>query len=458
MSKLSLCILDDRIPIQDLTDINVDFEECIDINILKHCLARIETWSDPDLQSFITAIKDEDNYQIFGFIHHSFFFAYKERKNILFSPDIIIFDWDMQHPEGTDSSKNLLKLLKTTYCLIAIFTGADNDHEIDNELGKNEFKEFKSRIFKIRKDKPDSTELLKSEIATRKNHFSFTYGNQLKILTEKALSEILSNIGRLSYDEFVCLFGEKETENQVIKSKLSELDFIEIICDKLKSALINSSSSEVIKVTHRNINDEQHIKKIWRYRLYQKPKDSFVRKGDIIKKEGSSLLYLVLSSDCHLNKFWQKNLGYLTLIPIYPINDDSIKNKLNNYNNENISKFKITSLTNPLFLQSFTVLPGIFSYTDVNHEITYDDGLLIPKEIMNLYIEKNDTTNSNGSLIYDNGKIIGTDRLRLSEPFLSPIIQFTLKTVTDAGVPDFGIELQEIIKTKIRSLKNETNA
>ena len=452
MSKLSLCILDDKIPVHRLgnTEEEVNDRSFIDENILSLCLTRLDenVWDDSDLRDFVSKIKSDSTFIVSGFKSHTFFFNYREET--LFSPDIIVFDWDIG--DGTDSSHNLLKLLESTYCLIAIFTGADTEEAVTSELTKEKFKEFQHRFFSVKKSEQNSVQRLKELIDSKKEHFSFKYGKEFKLQTERALSEVLSNIGKLSYEEFISLFGIYiKSEN---KSKLYEQDFIEIIIDRIKAALISNRDDKNIEVTHTDINDEQLIRKIWFFRLYQKPKDIFVRKGDIIQLKDSELKFFVLSSDCHLDKFWQKNLGYLALIPIYPMNHEDIRKKIKDctHNDNTIKSFTITSLTNPKMLENITILPGVFYNEEENK---YLDGILCPKEVMSVEIELQGDGNPIHHLKYDNSKIIGNGRIRIIDPFLSPLIEFILKNITDVGVPDFGEELQKSINKQIREIAHE---
>jgi hypothetical protein len=447
MSKLSLCILDDKIPVEKLKDLGETINDTsyIDENLLSLCLSLFndDEWDDVDLRNFVSEIKTDDTFTISGFKSHTFFFNHKEE--ILFSPDIIVFDWDTG--DGTDSSDNLLKLLNSTYCLVAVFTGADTEDEVTSELAKEIFKEFQHRLFLVKKNENNSVQQLKDSIESKKKHFSFQYGNELKLKTERALSEVLSSIGKLSYEELISLFGIHIKQDD--KSRLYELDFIEIILDRMKAVLISSGYDNIIDVPHTNINDEQTVRKIWYFRLYQKPNDFFVRKGDIIELQDSDLKYLVLSSDCHLDKFWQKNLGHITLIPIYRLNNSVIINKIKNYNKENVKQFSISSLINPRGLENITILPGVFFN---NEENSYIDGILCPKEILSIEIPIPAGSEPKQHLKYDNSRIIGNERIQLVEPFLSPLIHFILKTITDVGVPDFGHELQDDLKKKIRAL------
>lgn len=247
MGKFSLCVLDDKIPVERLGDINDT--GYIDSNLISICLSKLdaEEWGDADLREFLYEIQGRGEFTVSGFKSYIFFNNY--RKENLFSPDIIVFDWDTG--DGFPPEENLLKLLKSTYCLVAVFTSADTEGEVTSELEKENFKEFKYRLSLIKKNEGNSVQQLKDTIEEKQKHFSFQYGNKLKLETERALSDVLSNIGRLSYEELISLFGVHIKSES--KSKLYELDFIEIILDRIKAVLISSGYDKVIEVEHKNI-------------------------------------------------------------------------------------------------------------------------------------------------------------------------------------------------------------
>lgn len=441
----SLCILDDKIPTHQLTDIEIDDTGYIDSNILRHCL-KLEEWEDPDLKQFVEEAEKDKTFLLSGFKSHSFFFNYK--KNCLFSPDMIVFDWDVGEP---DSTANLLKLLQITHSFVVIFSGADNQEIIENELAKVKFKEYKNRVSVVSKSSPHSVNDLKTEIKNRSDSFYFEFSRDFKIQTERALSVSLSDFDKLSYEQFISFFGERTGE----KAYLSKLDFVEIISERLKNTLISSGFEQKLEARYQAIKDANQVKRMWHFRLYQQPQDDIVRKGDIIKKEKSDSLYFVLSSNCHLQRFWKKNLGYLTLVPIYRL--DSIKERLKKYlDRDSIKNFTITSIVNPRYIGSITILPGVFLQEKENGTISYEDGILFPKEILCEEIPYVEDDNDRSShLSYGKASsLIGENRIHLAEPFLSPLVQFILKNITDVGVPDFGCELQKILKQEIQGIKD----
>jgi hypothetical protein len=452
MAKQSICILDDQIPVSKFMDIVADDTSLIDKNLFNHYLKSEKEWDDVDLLRFTQSIcNKKDEYIISGFTHHEMFFNYIEEN--IYSPDIIVFDWDMGD-SGTNSETNLLQLLRQTFALIAIFTSADQKGEVTTIIQKNEFQEYKHNLFLIQKDEDNAFQTLVSTIAEKIKHFSFQKGKDIKQKTLNAVDSVLGKISTLSYEQFVSLFGKKILVDGTEKAIISSLEYIEIISEKATSQLIGSGSFfGNIEVNYAKTNDENSIRKAWRLRLFQEPKDDIVRKGDIIRlKDDEESKYLVISSDCHLSEFWKKNHGYLSLIPIFKISSLKVCHKLKTFDSENSRSFSITSVTNPRFLSNITVIPSIFSSKNEDGIEIFEDGILYPKNVLSKEIGLEEGKNPKEPLIYDNINIIGNDRIRIVEPFLNPIIQFSLKNITDIGVPDFPVELNDMIKEEIRNI------
>ena len=122
MSKYSICILDDKLPVNQL---NGWFE---DNNLLSHNnfkllmeLVNEKDWEEKQLFQLISSLYSKsDTFELFGFVSHSFFLNYIDDN--IFSLDIVIFDWDVGE---IDPKQNLLNILQKKYCLIAVYTGAD---------------------------------------------------------------------------------------------------------------------------------------------------------------------------------------------------------------------------------------------------------------------------------------------------------------------------------------------
>ncbi|MCK4618853.1 MAG: hypothetical protein KAT52_02810 [Desulfobacterales bacterium] len=300
--KYDICILDDKLPIKNIA--GTDDTKIIGTNLLWHLLTDEKQWEDADLLNFIKLLNENGNYNPCGFTNHDLFLNHIHET--IYSPDIIIFDWDVG--TSSDQSDSLLEILESTYSLVAIFTTQDKDNDVTDEIAKSKYSSYKdSRLFIIKKERQDSVKNLEDKITEKGSLFSFKYSKELKQKTLRALDKTLSNIGSLSFDQFVSIFGNIEGS----KRKLSAIDFTDIITDKLKSELINIGFDEKgLEADYKKIEDGDILRKIWRFRLYQKPQDDIVRKGDIIKKDGDNndILYFVLSSDCHLHEFWKKIL------------------------------------------------------------------------------------------------------------------------------------------------------
>ncbi len=438
MKKYSMCILDDKIPATDYSEF-IDETKIINENNFKYLLSDEEKWTDKDLLHFLKSVVNEKNeYSISGFINHSFFLNYIEDN--IFSPDIIVFDWDVGE---VDTEQNLLTILKKKYCLIAIFSDQTTKLDIKNVISSDNFIDFKNRLFLIDKEEKKSNEKLLEELSSReKVNFSFKLGQNLKQNILQSTDNILINIGRLSFDQFISAFGDS-FESSGKKRKLSNIDFIEIFTDKLKSYLISENFiDDPLISAQEKIDNDYILKRIWHFRLYHKPKDNIVRKGDIIKKNNSDHRFLVVTSDCHLNQFWSKNLGQLNLVPLY--NPEDVKSRIKEFNN---NYFKIKSMVNVSGIESITMLPALILDEDNSSSVDY---ALFPKEVYSIEIKMPKDVKSNQPLLYDYfDEYDGSDRIRLSEPFLSPLTQFILSKIADYGVPDYSKELQDILKTHI---------
>ena len=303
MSKYSICILDDKLPVNQL---NGWFEDnnLLSRNNFKILMELVDKkdWEETQLYQLIYSLySKEDTYELFGFISHSFFFNYIEDN--IFSPDIIIFDWDVG--ETTDPKDNLLELLQKKYCLVAVYTGADTQEEIKQTIEGDAFDKFRDRLFLQIKGENDSVKKLEEEINNRKDIFSFKLNKTLKQNTLQGTDNILIKIGKLSFKQFVSLFGEDNNGQK----ELTKIDFIDIVLEKLKYELTSLGMDDIeLKTSNENIKDENKIRELWHYRMYHKTNDGIIRKGDVIKKEEK--LFLVIASDCHLKEFWKKSLGF----------------------------------------------------------------------------------------------------------------------------------------------------
>lgn len=471
MSKYSLCILDDKIPVAQLKDIVVDDSSIIDQNILYHCLTLGDNeWGDTNLRNFVNTIKTDPDFIISGFTNHNFFFNYKQ--NILFNPDIIVFDWDVGN-NGVESSERLHELLSSIYCLVAIFTATDKDHEVTIELSKPQFKEFENRFFIIHKEDADSVEKLKSKVVESKNHFSFEFGSVFRKASMNALDEILVELGITTSNDLAKCLNLEEDEN----------DFRDYISEKY-SGLLNISKVKVPKKNYNSkwMDDVSHIvrkkfqrqlstldlslknknipttvndkilERLWSYRLYHKFHDSDlnVRKGDIIRKEDD--YFFVVNSDCDLNRFWKKNFGLINVIPLLLVENtnEKLKGYLSLTKDGSNRDYKQHSFSETLgeFPQGSFCMP----FVPIDKE--YKTFIFFAKELTNINIKKPEVTQSvlkDKNLTYDN--FIGFIRIcNLSEPFLTPVIFKILESISGNGTPNYSNAAKTLINNKIQSI------
>jgi hypothetical protein len=473
MSKLSLCILDDKIPVEQLTDISINDTSCIDGNVLRHCLTlknsdnSVSDWGDINLRNFVDTIKDDTDYIISGFKNHTFFFNYKE--DVLFSPDIIIFDWDMGD-SGQDSSTNLLELLSSTYCLVAIFTGEDTEKSVSQEIVKLEFEAYKHRCFLIRKQDNDSVNTLKKKIKEREKDFSFEFGNEFRKASLSALNNILVELGKVTSDELNHYFNI-EDENDLrgfISEKYSSLFSISKIrlnnskkwMDSLLHAVRKKFEKKLSSLNIASLNkgkqvviDNNILEKLWSYRLYHKypETDRSVRKGDIIYKGNS--FYLIVNSDCHLPRLWEKNLGFVNVIPLHIVenDNDSLKNILNLTRSGETRDYKQSSFSETM--KSFSEGAFCMPFVPVKNETkTF---LFFAKNLTYIQIAKPNLEQNesikNKRFTYD--IFDGYTRIcTLSEPFLTPIISNILSAIAGHGCPDYSDATKTLLDNNIKKI------
>jgi len=450
--KYSICVLDEKLPARHYLDF-MDPTKLLNRNNFKHLLSNETKWDDErPLLALCKELYGQDH-ELSGFTHHVLFFNYADEN--IFLPDIVVFDWDVGDFGGevTDSAKNLLDLLSNFHCLVAIYSADDNQEAIQKVLEQPDFKEFKERVFLQTKGEKDAAKKLIEEIEKRRtDNFSFKLGRELKTSFARATNQVLAKIGKLSFEQFVTAFGVTDTTGY----KIDKIDFISLFLEKVQSELLEDDFySFPLKSSHAAIEDFKLLRKLWHFRLYHKPTDNLARKGDIIKRKSDGQYFLVLTSDCHLKNFWKKNLGSLTLIGIHENSNSSASKRIKKYYKPN--SYNISSLTNPNGITQFTILPALEKDGD-----DYKDFILIPKELTSILVEMPEKDidgndfNKNSPFYYDylNNDYHFSDRLRITEPFISPLTEFIIRQVADIGVPDFN-QLSKAITAEIKKIADE---
>jgi hypothetical protein len=451
MSKYNLCIIDDKIPVEQFNDrIKVLDTGIIDENILINYLSfgNRETWGDSNLYNLIKNLKEQRDIELalYAFKTHSFYFNYIDEN--LFSPDIVIFDWDVGTP-GVPSEESLKRILEGTYCLVAIYTEVDTMAEIELIINADDFKKFKYRLFVVDKKENDSAIFVINKLKSHLNDFSFKYGNEFKRTINFAINATFCKIGEMSFSHFIKVFGENISENGCRKYGISSLDFIEIMNDQIKAHLISSNQIEPL-VTDENTDDVQIERQLWHYRMFHKPQDNIVRKGDIVWHETKKKYYFIISSDCHLSDFWKKNLGFIIAIPLYKAIDTELSEKLIKFSKKRALKgFSLSSLVNPQNV-NITIIPAMDNK---------DDYIIVPKELETFNIptpkDYNRESKPYTPLKYEQIDYFdGLNRLRLNEPFLGALIQYILRNISDIGVPDYSEIIQKKLTEHITKLSS----
>lgn len=457
MRKYSLCIIDDKIP---ATAGHLDDTKELNGQDLMQLISDLDAnnWSDPEVKEFISNILREPTFwNISAFTNPNIYMNHIEET--LYIPDIVIYDWE--YPGVSNSEECLLDILKKNFSLINIFTHVDKNDQVTNLINSDDrFKPYQNRIDILHKGNEDSVKELMDRINTAKeSNFSFKFGAELRHKTIDSIEKILIELGKYSPDDVVWILGEEDKTNS--KRKMSVNELVTFMVHKLRNELstckFGTDLPEVSSNPPRDPGDET-IKNLWSFRLYYKPSDDLVRKGDIIRSNTADCtLYLVVSSDCHLCRFWSSNMGFLTLVPLHKVDkkNEILKTKLKLYKAESHYKNKVTvtSLTNTRNLDGPTIIPILR-----NSDGTYVDYLICPKELFSAEIPPPQNSRFNEiknflPLRYDDIRNYdGNNRITISEPFLTPLIQHILSNVTGYGVPDYPSRLQEIINDNIKGM------
>jgi hypothetical protein len=206
------------IPVQQFSDkIEVSDTSIICENILSNYIkfADESVWPDTNLYALIKSLitQTDLDLNISAFLNHSFYLNFIEED--LFSPDIIIFDWDVGK-QDKEPGEYLKTILERTYCLIAIYSGCDKLDEINAILQSEEFNSYRSRVFTIGKAEENSSQIVIDKIKLHLQDFPFDYGKKFRHSVNAAINTTFVKIGNLSFKQFAKLFGELENDKYKI--------------------------------------------------------------------------------------------------------------------------------------------------------------------------------------------------------------------------------------------------
>lgn len=434
--KHSICFIDDKIPISTYGDF---FNETDIINgsILKFLLHQegLE-WEDPVVKSLCEKLLDEpDIWTISAFTSPAFYSNYTE--SAVFSPEIVVYDWDYDFGPGSDSSETyLLKILQESYTMIFVFSGSDSIDEIKQIIQGEKFQTFGDRLGVIDKHDANSVNEIFTQIAQKEQkNFSFSYGFEIVRNSNKAINRVLSDISMLSIEDFVASIGEIKNGNSYVSTNEN---FIDAIVPRFKSILRTINTLTEISVKKTDEVDMYNLRRTWSYRLYDNVITNKVKQGDIIMNSKNEC-FLVVSSDCHLLKFQKTNFAFLTLIPMFLCGTEMAL-KVMKRNKADVSLSSLTSNKQ----SAMTILPCV----PVND--TFVDYVLMPKGIVSIEIE---TGQKSTDLLYEN--LIGFKKVTsLSDPFKTPMIHYIFENITGYGCPNYPEALKSNLNTKVKYMQS----
>lgn len=432
--KHTICFIDDKIPASQYMQY-FEVTDIINESGLKFLLQNADWQDDLVIRNLCeTLIQDRNNWSISAFVNPNFYIKYISET--VYAPDVVIYDWD--YPGLQDDSENVLfKILNETPTLVFIFSQNDNIEQIETLFRtEDKFAPFSGRLVVIDKSAKDSVNSIFSKIQEKDTaNFSFAYGGQIIRKSNQIINKILSDISQLSTEGFIAAIGKEENN----KYMSSTNDFVDVIIPRYRNALysVPGNDGDIITIDKSRDIDIREIKKIWSYKMYEKNDSNIVALGDIIHSEEN--YYLVISSDCHMQRFWEKNGGYMAVIPLEKLTEGE-KNKQVKYLAERNSS--ITSLTS--YSKALSILPAV----PVGEQLI--DFLVLPKRISTIQVEK--VENRPQILTYD--FLNGYEKIAsISDPFKSPLFHFIMNRISDLGCPDFPTTLQNHISELINQAR-----
>ena len=431
--KHTVCFIDDKIPVSQYNEFFSD-TDIVNESVINFLLKNEGTqWDDPIVKVMCDKlISEKDKWSVSAFLNPSFYDNYVEDN--VYAPEIVIYDWDYNWGIGSESEEHLLKILEKSYTLIFIFSESDNIDEINRILGKKIFFKFKDRLCAIGKDDENSVDKIFTLIEQKESdNFSFRYGHELIYKSNYAINKILSEIAQLSIEDFLASMVDEKDGKYISNNE----DFVDVIIPRYKKALSNVTwpDMSIKKQKEPSISD---IKKVWSYRLYDDNSlTDNVSMGDIVKKEKGGY-YLVISSDCHMARFWQKNGGFVSLVPLHRINSTLGKGQRKLIINSKPSLSSVNSSQIPM-----TILPAVPISSSV-----FRDFLVLPKNMVSVKVPE-PSTGKKTPLTYRlfNGysKVVS-----VVDPYKSPLIHFIMDNITGYGCPDFPKAIQNYLWDRIK--------
>ena len=421
-------------------------------------------WDEPPVKALLEKAAGNTSWQIRAV--RSPEFLLRDIESSLDRPDVLVFDWDYPGVDGSAVEGMLLDFLNKTYCLVQVYSGCDKVDEICAILEQPKFYGFKQRVFTEAKDSVDADALLEKAAKCRASNLSLQLGSMLRNTAMLSLDKILVTLGQLHINELMDLLavkpgGENDFKNVVIerlrnnlrgdadivqlfkKQRVSEEagdELLNIVVERLRADLDTLSSANVPAEGGGEVLSQKLkvAESIWSYRLYHTPADNRVRCGDIIRNKQDRKCHIVVSADCDLARFWHKNSGFISLVPIYEITDDDSEGLKSRFRFD-VKKWK--NFATPPF--SLTGKPdkcsdGIHILPLVQIGANKCNYLVISKGLSGYYVKKPDGVGAESRLTYTEWSEY--ERIcSISAPFLMPFVKQLIESISGFGVPDYPV-------------------
>ena len=432
--KHTICCIDDKIPASAFPDF-FDDTKLLDGQVIRFLLKSKDVeWEDSVIKELFSVLLNDPEWLVTAFTAPEFYDNYNEE--VVFSPDVIVYDWDYNGKPG-NTEESLLNILQNSYSIVFILSGSDQIEEIVSVVNEGGFKRYHNRLSVVPKEKDVSVNKIINSFRQKEDSlFTYRCGYDLVRKSNKAINGILSDISLLSIQGLLSTIGGRDNEDIVASNE----DFLDAMIPRFRKALSSINIEGYRKKHEPEEVDINQIKDIWRYRLYDDKFSDTVSMGDIVFHPDDNQYYLVFSSDCHMNNLWQKNGGYISLIPLLRIDDKETKEliKMIDPKGGNLSFSSIASSQHAV-----TVLPAV----PVDKE-TIVDFVAFPKGIRSVRVSKL-TEGQENKFKYKYWKDFKRV-VSVLDPFKSPLIQYLLDHITGYGCPDFHPELSKYIKNAIK--------
>ncbi|MEW5922370.1 MAG: hypothetical protein AB1746_00130 [Candidatus Zixiibacteriota bacterium] len=466
--QYSICVIDDKIPASAAE--HMRDTDLLNSSNLAYLIAK-EQWTDEVVKNLIKTLLDEKEedqvshkWEVYGLTNPSLLI--NSLKDGLIRFDIIVYDWDYPGVglgAGTNSEDILLQILKSTFCLIFIFSGADKQDEITAVLGKPEFKEFEKRLHfldKTKNEEEQSNALITKAKELYDGNFSFRFAGRLRRMTMQVMDGVLSDLGRATLNELKNYLNMEDSGDK--------RDLVDFVAERFRSGLTTSELPN-LDVPNQGQQgaavDKELLKRIWSYRLYLPCEsaigdfDGMVRRGDIVEIESKH--FMVVSADCDLARFWHKNLGLINVLPLnaLEVSNSKLKEMLTIcVNDDNLKQHRIKHLTGNI--DGLPEGPFILPFLKLGSD--YKNFVVVPKEIKTLSIPipqivKDMTLKERKNTPLKYASWTGTVKMcSLSEPFLTPVMQHIFSVLGGYGVPDYPSSMKELFDTMLNNFFSTT--